>query len=152
MNLYDVYLSIHVFGAVAWVGGATFAVIVSRRAFANAGREVRRAHAGELVFLGKRFFGPMSLLTLIFGLIAVADGPASFSDPWLGAGFLILLISSAIGGAFFSPQSAKLNKQFEDGEDLSAPAVNRIQNILRMQLVDMTLLYVAVFLMVAKPG
>lgn len=102
-------------------------------------------------WLTKRLYVPASLSTVIFGTLAVWQGPWKFSDFWVSLAFVLYLVLFLMGVAFFSPEAERILKVYEESGDASPAARQRVQKYMLLERVDLTLLYVAVVDMVFKP-
>jgi hypothetical protein len=152
MTAYDIYVFVHVAGAVTWVGGNTITQINGRRIVGRNNPIELQGFIKDLVWLTPRFFIPISLLTVAFGIIAVLKGPWEFSDPFVSAGMAMFIVSFLIGIAYLGPQTAKLDALAEAGE-ADSPAYTKIVGaILLASAIELALLWATVFVMVVKPG
>ncbi|HEX5631533.1 MAG TPA: DUF2269 family protein [Acidimicrobiia bacterium] len=148
MTLYETLKLLHVLAAIVWVGGGVFQTVSTWRAM-DADPVHRLGLARDMRFAGDRVFGPASLLALVFGIWMVVESPAiGWGDTWIVIGLAGIVISGAIGGAFFAPKSKALVARLEAGEDASA----LMRTIGKVSLVDMTILLIVVWAMVTRPG
>jgi hypothetical protein len=152
MQTYDVYVTIHVIGAVAWVGGNTMSTLTSRRVLARNNPEELETFIEDIDYLAPRFFIPISLLTVVFGIVSVWKGPYEFSDPWVGAGLTMFIISFLIGITFLAPQVKKITAAWAAGEGSSAAYLNRVKNVILASRIELVLLWLTVIVMVMKPS
>lgn len=149
MDTFEIYKFLHVTTAIIWVGGGIFGAILTRRAL-GASAAHRLGIARDLAFVSRRVFAPASILTLVFGVLMVLDADAiEFEQAWIAIGLGAIIVSIAIGAGFLSPQSAKLVDELETGEE---KAMDRLRRVATVSRVDLLVLLVAVWAMVAKPG
>ena len=96
-------------------------------------------------------FIPASLATLVFGVLAAIEGNWDFGSLWLIIGLSGFGVSFATGIGYFEPEMKKLAAAIErDGA--ADPEVRRRTASLKMVgRIELTVLYVVVVSMVAKP-
>lgn len=148
MTLFDTLKFLHVLAAIVWVGGGILQTILVWRV-----RKADPAHrlglARDMRAMGDKVFGAATAAVLLFGVWMVIDREAfAFGDTWIIIGLAGLVLSSAIGGAFFAPKGKALVAKLEGGE----AADDLLRAISRVALVDQLLLLVVVWAMVVKPG
>ncbi len=151
MTLYELFVVLHVFSAIAWVGGATYDTFIGKRVFAGAGSETREFLTGFWEWIGGHYFIPVSLGTVIFGIAAVIEGPWSFSDPFVSIGlgvFILLLIN---GLAYLEPQTKKIAAEVKEFGADSPQVTQRVTRVLNVSIFEISVLYALVFVMVVKP-
>jgi hypothetical protein len=152
MTGYDLLVAAHVAGAIGWVGGNTYLQIAGRRILNRHKADEMQGFVGDLAWLGPRWFIPVSLWTIIFGVAAAIDGPWGFGDPWISAGLTMFVISFLIGATYLGPQTEKLVVIGEE-QGVDSPAyTEKIGKILFASRIELILLWVIVFMMVTKPG
>ena len=149
MDVFEIYQFLHVTTAIVWVGGGIFGAIFTRRA-ASAAPAHRLGIARDLACVSKRVFGPMAVLTLVFGVLMVLDRDAiGFDQTWISIGLGAIVLSIALGAAYLGPQSDALVADLEADAD---GALDRLRRISLASAVNIAILLVAVWAMVAKPG
>lgn len=151
MSLYELFVVLHVFCAIAWVGGATYDVIIGKRVLAEGGAETRTWLTGFWDWIGAHYFIPISMGTVIFGIAAVLEGPWSFSDPFVSIGlgvFVLLLIN---GLAYLEPQAKKIKAEVEEFGADSPQVTARVSRLMNVSAFEISILYALVFVMVIKP-
>lgn len=156
---YDVVLAVHV-SAIIIAFGVTFAYpILASSVRSSRPESVADFHrAQELV--GKRLIAPFGGIAFLAGIYLAADRDL-FDKVWVTIPMLILIVLLGAGGAFFGPTEKKLAGLAERDATRSAPGAQvsfsdeyqtlakRLQTV---GLVMSSLVLVAVFLMVTKPG
>ncbi|MFN2526415.1 MAG: DUF2269 family protein [Actinomycetota bacterium] len=152
MNLYRILLFVHVTAVAIWVGGAVmFHVIAERAAASNdVGRISALLQDGEA--LGKRYFGPATMVTLLAGLWLVFEGDWGFDHLFIIGGLVGLVLTAIIGFGMIQPAASRTGAALAQAgavtEEVRA-GLARIRNISRA---DLLLLLVILFLMTTKPG
>jgi hypothetical protein len=152
MTTYDAIVAAHVIGAVSWVGGNTYIQISGTRIVKRNNPDELVGFTGDLDYLAPRWFIPISLWTVIFGIAAAADGPWKFSDPWIDAGLTMFVISFLIGIAYLKPQTEKLIAIGESDGISSPPYTAKVGQILTASRIELAFLWLTVLVMVLKPG
>lgn len=152
MTTYDVLVAAHVVGAVSWVGGNTLLQISGSRVAKRNNPAELEGFVSDLNYLTPRWFIPVSLWTVVFGIAATIDGPWSFGDPWISAGLTMFVISFLIGIAYLAPNSEKLAEIGENEGVASAAYTAQLGKILFASRIELALLWIIVLVMVLKPG
>ena len=99
--------------------------------------------------LGGRFFAPMSMLTLIFGLIMCGFW-VGFSDLWIVIGLVGYATTFSIGMFIFKPTGERMGAMI--ARDGVTPAVLEIgERMMRAARLDYAVMLVIVADMVLKP-
>lgn len=152
VDTYEIFVLFHIVGAITWVGSSTYIAITSRRVLArNEDGEVKGFMA-DASFLGPRFFIPISLMTVIFGVLAVIEGNWGFDQPWVSAGLGMFILSFILGAGFIKPRIDKLDAM---GTDVSVadPGYRKVvDQVMLISRIELTFLWLIVAVMVIKPG
>lgn len=150
--MYDLFKTIHVVAAVAWVGGVILAQVNAALAF-RSGEKVRiQGFIRHQEWLGTRYFAPASGTVVLAGVAMVIESGWEFADLWIVIGIALFVASSVIGAAFLGPQSARFATLLEQ-KDLDDPEVHSLGNrIALLSRVDLVILVAVVIDMVVKPG
>ena len=157
---YNISLWIHISAAVIGLG-ATFAeAIAFQVALKMDPRVMPFVHRLQRT-INMRLANPALLIILITGIIQVADSDfIDFSDAWISATFVIVIILGGLLGGYFIPTDKRLEKVAAD--EIAAAGAGPVQfsegylaKLKQEGLVGTIsglLIVVAVFLMVVKPG
>jgi uncharacterized membrane protein len=152
MTGYEFFKFMHVVAAIAWVGGGIGLTIYAWRLRAAGDFQSLAVmqHRGE--DLGKFLFMPAVFLALVFGVLMVAtESFLSFTDLWILIGFGGIVLSGVAEMAVAAPNSKKFlaaaEKHGFDSPEASAFAGKALQG----SLLDIVVLLVVVWAMVAKP-
>ena len=149
MDTFEIYKFLHVTTAIIWVGGGIFGAVLTERA-KSATPAHRLGIAKDMSFVSGRVFAPMAMLTLLFGILMVLDADAiEFEQTWIAIGLGAIVLSIVLGAGFLGPQSGKLVGELESGSD---GAMERLRRIALVSYIDLVVLLIAVWAMVAKPG
>lgn len=149
---YEVLLAGHIVAAVLWVGGAVAMILLALR--------ITRAHAGtqmadfaaNIEWLGKFYFTPLSLITLLFGILLVRRmDSVTVSDFFVQYGLTAIVITIAVGAGFLGPQSGRLSKLIAAKGAEAPEAQALLGRILMVARLDGLMLLSVVAVMALKP-
>lgn len=153
MSLYTVLLFGHVLSAIAWLGGGIMITIFAERARASGDVTRIKNLLDDATVLGKKFFGPASGLTLLFGLLLVFKGDWGFDHVFILGGIVGFIVSSIFGFGFIDPAAQTVNAELEaSGGTLTEKATAGLDRIRLVSRLDLVILIGVVFLMTNKPG
>ncbi|MBZ9939652.1 DUF2269 domain-containing protein [Mesorhizobium sp. BR1-1-13] len=149
MDWYSIVKLLHILSATLWVGGGfalmVLATLADRSGNIQGTLQAMRA-TGEL---GNRFFAPMSMLTLAFGLIMCWFW-VGFSQLWILIGLAGYATTFSIGMFVFKPSADHMGAMIaRDGVTPAALAYG--QRILRAARFDYAVMLVIIADMVLKP-
>ena len=148
---YFVFKMLHVGAAVIWVGGGLFITIIALFAeLANDDDQLLQiGHWAETV--AGRLFPLMSFVVLGFGIAMTINGKIGYDQFWIIFGLVAWGLSAATGILFLGPEAHRLNKIAAEHGPKSSEAQARLRRILLVARVDVALMFLIVFDMVAKP-
>jgi uncharacterized membrane protein len=148
---YDLWLFLHIAGAIVWIGGAAtaqvFAVLAKR-----SGDPTRTAAFGrDISFVGSRIFLPASIVVLVTGVALTEDGGWDWSEPFIGFGIVAWLVVALTAFGYVLREMGKVGAQIsvQGPSPALAQRVNRLVLIARVVIL---VLFVIVLAMVVKPG
>ncbi|MGH2958904.1 MAG: hypothetical protein ACRDKE_04820 [Solirubrobacterales bacterium] len=152
MTLLELLVFAHIAGAIGWVGGDTFIQLQGTRIVnRGTGAEIQ-SFVESIVYLTPRWFIPVSIWTVAFGIASAIEASFSFGDFWITAGLTMFVISFLIGLIYLGPQSERIKTIGEsDGPD-SAPYAANVKKLIFASRIELVLLWLTVFVMVVKPG
>ena len=148
LDWYSIAKYVHVMSAVAWVGGGLvlffLGLLARRRNDEAASAQVFK----QVVLLSPIWFIPISLVTLIAGVI-MAFGYALWGQAWVVLGLLFFLATFSIGFFILKPTSEAVDAAEKAGrrEDVKAGG----EKMLAASKFDYTLMFVVIADMVMKP-
>jgi len=148
---YFVFKMLHVGAAVVWVGGGLFLAILALLAeLSNDDDQLLLiGHWAETV--AGRLFPVMSFVVLGFGIAMAEKLSIPYDQFWLIFGVVAWGLSAATGILFLGPESKRLNKAAAEFGPKSPQVQARLRRILLVARVDVALMFLIVFDMVAKP-
>jgi uncharacterized membrane protein len=148
---YFVFKMIHVGAAVVWVGGGLFITVIA--VLAELARDddqlLQIGHWAETV--AGRLFPVMSFVVLGFGIAMTSNGDIPYNQFWIVFGLIAWALSAATGILFLGPESKRLNRAAAAHGPQSPEVQARLRRILLVVRVDVALMFLIVFDMVAKP-
>ena len=148
MDLYLIFKFLHVVTAVAWVGGG-LTLLASNIISLRAKGDVAVLNSLDTMNgLGKLWFVPASLLTVIFGAIATTIY-GLWGDLWVLLGLAGFASTFLTGLLFIEPRGRQIAEMMQAGRQ--AEAVSAGQKLLSIAKFDYTVMLVIVADMVLKP-
>jgi uncharacterized membrane protein len=143
MSRYELLLFIHIVSVIVWLGTGTALGLLALYAERN-DRDLL-ARLGPLGrALGPRIFAPASLGALVSGILLVLEGSWTFQPLWIRLGLAAFGLSVLLNAAVRAPLMRRQSSGAIDGA--------RAGFIFgRLARVELTLLYLTVADMVAKP-
>jgi uncharacterized membrane protein len=148
---YFVFKMLHVGAAVVWVGGGLFITIIAVLAeLANDDDQLLQiGHWAETV--AGRVFPVMSFVVLGFGIAMTMNFNIPYNQFWLIFGLVAWALSAGTGILFLGPEAKRLNNAAAAHGPQSPEVQARLRRILLVVRVDVALMFLIVFDMVAKP-
>jgi hypothetical protein len=144
MSRYELLLFLHIVCVIVWLGTGTALGLIAL--IAARGESSLAPVLGPLGrTLGPRVFGPAALGALVFGMLLVLDGSWTFEPLWVQLGLGAFAISFLLNAAVRAP----LVRRQEQGT-IDAARIGRLLG--GLALFELTVLYLAVADMVAKPA
>jgi uncharacterized membrane protein len=148
MDFYTLFKFLHVLSAIAWVGGGLTLLVSSIVTMRSQGDEAVLKSLDTLNGLGKVWFIPASLLTVIFGAVATTFG-GLWGDMWVVLGLLGFANTFLTGLLFIEPKGKQVAALIEAGNIPGAIAEGR--KLMSVAKFDYTVMLVIVADMVLKP-
>ena len=153
MSGFELLKFLHVVFVVAWVGGAIGLFVIQTRMRAAGDMPGLMSLGRQMEAMGKVYYGPLSVLTLLTGILMIAttDG-YGFSDPWVVIGLAAIVITLVIGLGVIAPTGAKMLEESAKPEPDRAVAAGYASRMRVLSMVNIAILIVAIWAMVVKPG
>jgi uncharacterized membrane protein len=149
MDFYTVFKLLHVLCALAWVGGGLTllaASILASRADNTAGL---MAGLDVMNRLGKTWFVPASLLTVVFGAVTATLG-GMWGELWVILGLAGFASTFLTGLLLLEPQGRQIGALAEVGDMAGAVAAGR--RLMTISKFDYVVMLMVIVDMVMKPG
>ena len=151
MTLYELFLMLHVFSAIIWLGaGFVFTLLLALARRTNDSAKEASYHA-DIEVLAPVLFIPAAMATFIFGLLSAIEGNWDFGQAWIIIGLAGWLLSFGIGILYFKPESERIAALAEQGEAGMTEAMTRSKRMTAVDNFELTILYVVAAAMVLKP-
>jgi uncharacterized membrane protein len=149
MSWFEVLLFVHVAMAVAWVGGAATLIVLGHHIGQGRNPERMASFGHDIDWVAKRVFIPASLIAFVTGVLMVLDSDFyRFGDDWIVLGLVLYATTFLAGLLFLGPESARIGKLTAEGSP-EAPA--RTLRLIFLARLDLTLLFLIVYVMTVKP-
>ena len=149
MDWYSIVKFLHIVSAILWVGGGFVLFLLGMLAERAGNIEDKLQAMRASGQLGGRFFAPMSMLTLLFGLIMCGFW-VGFSDLWIIIGLVGYATTFSIGMFIFKPTGERMGAMI--AKEGVTPAVLAIgQRMMSAARFDYAVMLVIVADMVLKP-
>jgi putative copper export protein len=143
MSMYKGLLTLHLLGAVIWVGGAFAVNILVLRMQKERNYPKLLELGNDFSALGMKVFMPASIVVLLagIGLVLEVDG-YDFTDFWVIFGLAGIAFSIIVGAGYLGPEGEKLHAltQSKGPDDPEIQArLQRVANVSRFELVILLL-------------
>ena len=151
MARYELYLFLHVVGAIVWLGAGFTLSLLAYRASRARDNEALRRLAADSTALSTTVFMPAALMVLAMGLLMVFDGPWDFGQLWIVLGLAGFAATLATGLLFAKPLTERIDAMIKRDGGMSPEAALQTQRLLIVGRADLVVLYLIVADMILKP-
>lgn len=153
MSLFETLKIVHILAVVAWIGGSVMLSVLFARTRSAADTPGLENLLRQTSFLGRAYFNPAGIVTLVAGVWLVIEGDFEFSEAWISIGFLGIIAGVILGAAYYPRQIRSAQAALDAGSSPADPAVTAPLDRLRLATsAETLLLIVVVWAMVTKPG
>jgi uncharacterized membrane protein len=153
MSLYELFLSVHILAAVAWIGSGFLLLVLASRA-ARGGDDDGEA-LGRVIddsaFLGGRLFIPAALVTVAMGIALTIEGSWGFDRLWIVLGLCGFLATFLTGVIVFKPRGDAVAAARERDGGMTAQTTFEARRMLALGRTDYVVLVLVVVDMAVKP-
>lgn len=151
MDLFSLFVLLHVICAILWVGGG-FVLIYAYEVMARKrGPKPAMGVVEVVAMLGPTFFVPVSVLTLVFGAAAAWFGPG-FSQLWVILGLLGFAATFLTGLLLIKPRAEALSAMAARMGETDPTVTASAATLLTIVRFDYVVLFVVIATMVLKPS
>jgi uncharacterized membrane protein len=151
MTSYELLLLLHIITVIVWLGAGFTMDLLFLRA-ERTGNPAEFGKTGELQeWLVPRLFIPFGVLTLVFGVLLVFDGPWSFGDLWILIGLAGWIGAWGVGFLVIRPQGDKMKEIVMQHGPTSPEAQRQARLLAVVARVQLLALFLVVADMVLKP-
>lgn len=152
MTLYEFLVIVHILAAAVWFGGGVAVTLLSSRAWASRDDATVVELTRMADYVGTRMFAPATLILLGAGAWAVAEGNWEWGDAWISIGLTGWVVGLLIAVLWHTAEGRRIREAVADG-GANGPRARRLATAgMAIGLVELVVLAVVVWAMVAKPG
>lgn len=151
MTWYELWLFLHIVGAVVWVGGATAVQVFGILTKRAADPAKTAFFAQNVSWTVMRVFLPASVLVLVAGIGLTENGGWDWGEPFIAAGLVLWAIVSLVAFGYLGRAIGAAGARLTT-EGPSPALALRLRNLVWLSRVLLAVLVVIVFLMTVKPG
>ena len=149
MDFYSLVKFLHIVASVLWAGGGFALILLAIRADRAGNVDGMLQAMRSIGELGNRLFAPMSLVTLVLGLIMCWFW-VGFGDLWIMIGLAGYATTFLIGVRIFQPTADRMAEMIaRDG--VTPAALEQGRHILKVARFDYAVMLVVIADMVFKP-
>lgn len=148
MDIYSIFKFLHVICAIAWVGGGLTLLANSILSVRAKGEVETLKSLDTMNNLGKSWFIPSSLLTVVFGAITAVLG-GSFFDLWVLLGLAGFASTFFTGLLILEPLGRRISEVLAAGR--TEEALEQGKRLMQIAKFDYTVMIVVIADMVLKP-
>lgn len=152
-GMYQLIVFIHVLGAVTWVGGGIYAVLVTQGGLNSGDSEETTGFLMDSVqWAGSRLFGIAPPVTLLAGIALVMwNGGWQFSHLWIWLALVLSAATAIVGAVIYERASKELRRVLDESGRSSPEFSAAFRRMTRVSFVDLALVFAILGLMVFKP-
>jgi uncharacterized membrane protein len=151
MTSYEFLLLLHIVTVIVWLGaGFTMDLLFLRAERTGDPADLGKTGAFQ-EWLVPRLFIPFGVLTLVFGVLLVLDGPWSFGDVWILIGLVGWIVAWGVGFLVIRPQVEKMKEIVMQHGPTSPEAQRQARLMSVVSRVQLLSLFLIVADMVLKP-
>ena len=151
MTWYELWLFLHISGAIVWAGGGLAAQVFGYLA-ARSGDPARGAAFGQdMAFVGPKVFAPASLLVLVTGIILTEKGNWDWSTTFIVLGLIGWALVAFTGFGYLTRAMKQVGSRLAT-EGPSPEIAAQLKRLVLTGRVLVLVLFLIVLAMVAKPG
>ena len=147
MTWYELFLFVHVTGAIIWIGGAFIFQIYGMVEVASGDRAAIARFAGNVAHIGERVFIPTSLIVVLAGISLMINGDWPWGRLWVLFALSAFAASFLLGVLVLAPTAKRIpavGAETNEGQGL-------IRKLFALLKVDLLFMFGIVFAMTTKP-
>jgi uncharacterized membrane protein len=150
MTLSEFLLTLHILGAIVWVGGSWMLLILGY-SLRGADLQRRLEYTRMTEKVSSILFSIASIIVILAGSWLVDELGYDYSDTWVTLGYAGWFLSFLLGVGFYPREGKRREKALEGGAGDTVAAAS-IDRILRVATVDTIIITLVVIDMTTKPG
>jgi uncharacterized membrane protein len=151
MSLYELFLTVHILGAIAWIGSGFLLLVLANGAARATDGEALGRIIDETAHLGTRLFIPASLVTLAMGIALTIEGSWGFDRLWIMLGLTGFLATFITGAAIMKPRGDAIAALRRRHGHMTPEATYQARRMLVLGRTDYFVLALVVVDMAIKP-
>ena len=153
MSGYEILKFLHVLAVIGWIGGGLAVAYLQGRMGAAGDRAGLLSIGRQMEAMGKQYFGPLAVVTLVTGVLMVATTEGlTFGDAWILIGLGGIVASMGLGFGGFQPTGRRLLEESQK-PDPDPATLGALSGRLKMfSILNLTVLSLVVLAMVTKVG
>ena len=151
MTWFELWLFLHVLGAITWIGGGIAIQFFGMLTKSAADPAKTAFFIRNVSWVVMRVFLPAALIVFISGVGLVETGFWDYDETFVTLGIILWLIVALVAFGFLGRAMARAGSRLE-AEGPSPPLMLKIRNLVWTSRALLATLLVIVFLMTVKPG
>jgi uncharacterized membrane protein len=151
MDLYELFLFVHIAATVIWVGSGFMLLVLGLMADRVEDDAQLQRILADNELLALRLFVPSSLTVLVAGVALMIDGSWSFDYLWLVIGLVGYLATFVTGLFVLKPHGERIHAMIERAGSMTPTARAETRRLLTLARIDSVVLFLVIFDMVVKP-
>jgi uncharacterized membrane protein len=151
VSWYDLWLFLHVTGAIVWIGSAVAIQIFGILTKRAADPAKSAFFAQNVSFTVMRVLLPAALLVIVAGIGLTENGGWDWGEPFIVGGLILWALVSLIAFGYLGRALGKAGRQLATHGPSPALALH-MRNLVWLSRALLAVLMVIVFLMTVKPG
>jgi uncharacterized membrane protein len=151
MSLYELFLTVHILGAIAWIGSGFLLLVLASGAARIGDPEAIGKVIDDSAPLGTRLFIPASLVTLAMGIALTIEGPWSLSHLWIALGLAGFAATFLTGVLVAKPRGDAIAEMRRREGRMTPEATFAARRLLVIGRTDYIVLVLVVIDMAIKP-
>lgn len=151
MTPFEIARVVHIVAATLWVGGGIAIAVGAEFARHKRGPDLLFALMHSAALMGPGYFMPVSMLTLVSGIVAAWLGPG-FSELWIILGLGGAAATFLIGLLVIKPRSEGIARLLAAAPDDTEAALTQTLRLMNLVRFDHIILLLVVAVMALKPS
>jgi uncharacterized membrane protein len=151
MDTYEILLFAHLSSAIVWIGANVLLQVLATMTERASDDVTFGKLFGYVSVLAPKLFVPAGILTVVFGLGLVSDGPWSFDQLWIVLGLLGFAVTFGVGLFVFKPEAERIAELIERDGGMTPDSTLAARRFVALTRLDLVALFVVVFDMAVKP-
>jgi uncharacterized membrane protein len=152
MSLYELFLTAHILGAIAWIGSGFLLLVLANRAARTTDGEALGRIIDDTADLANKLFIPASLVTLAMGIALTIEGPWSLGYLWIALGLAGFLATFLTGLLVMKPRGDAIAEMRRREGRMTPAATYEARRMLVLGRTDYLVLGLVVIDMAIKPS